>query len=94
MSLCLHKSGKLSKKTGGVATTTENAEDEIVSKQDYELYAICWAILDPSTGKAVNIVATVNVGPTYHARVASPVRTHYFFASLFFPSKCGSFISR
>lgn len=72
MSLSLHKSGKLS-------TKDANDDDEIVSKQNYELYGICWAILDPATGKAVNIVATINVGPTYHARVASPVSQWYVF---------------
>ena len=42
-------------------------------------YGICWAVLDPSTGKAINIVATINVGPTYHARIASPVSQWYVF---------------
>ena len=42
-------------------------------------YGICWAVLDPSTGKAINIMATINVGPTYHARIASPVSQWYVF---------------
>jgi len=42
-------------------------------------YGICWAVLDPSTGKAINIVATINVGPTYHAKIASPVSQWYVF---------------
>ena len=69
MSLSLHQSGKLSTSK----PSTEEAEDPVSSTKEYELYGICWAILDPATGKAVNIVATVNVGPTYHARIASPV---------------------
>ena len=80
MSLSLHQSGKLStKKPPPPVSSLEEAEekessqDSVLSSKDYELYGICWAILDPATGKAVNIVATVNVGPTYHARIASPV---------------------
>ena len=30
-------------------------------------------IVDPGSGQAHNIVAAINVGPTYHARIASPV---------------------
>merc|ERR1711936_335434 len=75
MSLSLHQSGKLSTKKH----LLEDAEDPVSSTKDYELYGICWAILDPSTGKAVNIVASINVGPTYHARTASHVSQWYVF---------------
>ena len=71
MTLNLHQSGKLS--TQETPLEEDGVEDEIISTRGYELYGICWAILDPATGKAVNIVATINVGPTYHARIASPV---------------------
>ena len=76
MSLSLHHSGKLSTKKDEPLPETEELkpEDPVSSTKDYELYGICWAILDPATGKAVNIVATVNVGPTYHSKIASPVR--------------------
>jgi hypothetical protein len=76
MSLVLHHSGKLSTKKDEPLPETEELkpEDPVSSTKDYELYGICWAILDPATGKAVNIVATVNVGPTYHSKIASPVR--------------------
>jgi PAB-dependent poly(A)-specific ribonuclease subunit 2 len=74
MSLQLHKSGKLEPPpSSSSANEDESTADEVISSKDYELYAITWAILDPATGKAINIVATVNVGPTYHARVGSPV---------------------
>merc|ERR1711988_1134534 len=75
MSLSWHQSGKM----GTSKPSTEEAEDPVSSTKEYELYGICWAILDPATGKAVNIVATVNVGPTYHARIASPVSQWYVF---------------
>jgi PAB-dependent poly(A)-specific ribonuclease subunit 2 len=81
MSLSLHHSGKLSTKKDEPLPETEELkpEDPVSSTKDYELYGICWAILDPATGKAVNIVATVNVGPTYHSKIASPVSQWYVF---------------
>jgi hypothetical protein len=36
-------------------------------------FAVCYVIIDPSSGKAHNIVAAINVGPSYHAKIASPV---------------------
>ena len=36
-------------------------------------YGVSTVILDPVSSQAHNIVAAINVGPTYHARVASPV---------------------
>ena len=45
----------------------------------YDIYGVCSVILDPSNGQANNIVASINVGPTYHARVASPVSQWYIF---------------
>ena len=75
MRLNLHETGKLSP---GIPEEGDE-EDRLLSFREYELYGICWAILDPSTGKAINIVATINVGPTYHARIASPVSQWYVF---------------
>jgi hypothetical protein len=42
-------------------------------------FAICYVIVDPGSGQAHNIVAAINVGPTYHARMASPVSFLWHF---------------
>jgi hypothetical protein len=32
--------------------------------------------MEPASSQAHNIVAAINVGPSYHARIASPVRCY------------------
>ena len=51
-----------------------NQESQIINLCfDIYRFAVCYVIIDPSTGKAHNIVAAINVGPSYHAKIASPV---------------------
>jgi len=45
----------------------------------YKLFAVCSVIRDPKSGTPVNVVAAIEVGSTYHARVASPVSQWYIF---------------
>ena len=57
----------------------EISDSPVVETKVYDIYGVCSVILDPSNGQANNIVASINVGPTYHARVASPVSQWYIF---------------
>ena len=68
------------KKDGKITYGNEDSLDpSVVETKVYQLYGVCYVILDPSNGQANNIVAAINVGPTYHARVASPVSQWYIF---------------
>jgi PAB-dependent poly(A)-specific ribonuclease subunit 2 len=70
-----HEDGKISHGKN----SAQISNSPIVETNVYELYGVCSVILDPSNGQANNIVASINVGPTYHARVASPVSQWYVF---------------
>lgn len=84
MTIHRHANGKVS--TGAdvkpLPSTNENDSPDslkVVETKTYELYGVCWAILDPTSAQPTNIVAAINVGPSYHARVASPVSQWYIF---------------
>lgn len=57
------------------AAASEGDGEEGVKR--YNLFAVCAVVQDPETGAPQNIVASVNVGPYYHARIASAVSQWY-----------------
>ena len=74
MILRLHENGKVSyEEQGG------DVGSPIVETKTFQLYGVCSVILDSATGLANNVCASINVGPTYHARIASPVSQWYIF---------------
>ena len=45
----------------------------------YHLYAVTSNVVDPVTPEASSLVSCVKVGPSYHARIGSPVSQWYIF---------------
>eukprot|EP00095_Tigriopus_kingsejongensis_P002899 maker-scaffold336_size202805-snap-gene-0.16 protein:Tk02899 transcript:maker-scaffold336_size202805-snap-gene-0.16-mRNA-1 annotation:"pab-dependent poly -specific ribonuclease subunit pan2" len=64
---------------GDVKSSAEKTESKVVETRKYHLLSICYTILDPTTNQAHNVVAAINVGQYYHARIASPVSQWYTF---------------
>ena len=73
MVLRLHENGKVSYQG------QDGIDSPIIDIRSFQLYGVCSVILDPSTSQSNNVCASINVGPTYHARVASPVSQWYVF---------------
>eukprot|EP00088_Acartia_fossae_P045284 TRINITY_DN4865_c0_g1_i2.p1 TRINITY_DN4865_c0_g1~~TRINITY_DN4865_c0_g1_i2.p1 ORF type:complete len:942 (-),score=230.14 TRINITY_DN4865_c0_g1_i2:411-3098(-) len=57
----------------------KNTDLEWVQTTRYELYAVCTNIMDPVNPDTTNLVSLVKVGPSYHARIGSPVSQWYIF---------------
>ena len=72
MKLRRHKDGSV---TNSFSEDDEDDED-IVECKTYELFGVCSNIVD-TNGISNNLVATINVGPKYHSRIASPVSQWY-----------------
>ena len=51
----------------------------IKESRTYLLYAVCCNIVDPINPEATSLVSCINVGPSYHARIGSPVSQWYIF---------------
>ncbi|XP_059097415.1 PAN2-PAN3 deadenylation complex catalytic subunit PAN2-like isoform X1 [Tigriopus californicus] len=64
---------------GGSEELSPLEREEILEDVQYELHTVCSTIVDPGTGQALNVVAGINVGDFYHARVGSPVSQWYLF---------------
>eukprot|EP00094_Tigriopus_californicus_P012745 TCALIF_12320-PA protein Name:"Similar to PAN2 PAB-dependent poly(A)-specific ribonuclease subunit PAN2 (Chaetomium globosum (strain ATCC 6205 / CBS 148.51 / DSM 1962 / NBRC 6347 / NRRL 1970))" AED:0.16 eAED:0.18 QI:0/0/0/0.5/0.8/0.83/6/0/703 len=64
---------------GGSEELSPLEREEILEDVQYELHTVCSTIVDPGTGQALNVVAAINVGDFYHARVGSPVSQWYLF---------------
>jgi len=64
---------------GLVYTNKDNPDLEIVECITYELFAVCTNIMDPVNPDTTNLVSLVKVGPSYHARIGSPVSQWYIF---------------
>ncbi|XP_059097984.1 PAN2-PAN3 deadenylation complex catalytic subunit PAN2-like [Tigriopus californicus] len=64
---------------GGSDDLSPLEREEILEDVQYELHTVCSTIVDPGTGQALNVVAAINVGDFYHARVGSPVSQWYLF---------------
>ena len=67
----------------GIVHTDEDVKEKQVNNikesQTYLLYAVCCNIVDPVNPEATSLVSCVNVGPSYHARIGSPVSQWYIF---------------
>jgi len=64
---------------GLVYTNKDDPNIEIIQSLKYELYAVCTNIMDPVNPDSTNLVSLVKVGPSYHARIGSPVSQWYIF---------------
>lgn len=63
----------------GTVHTSEKVGLEMVQKQTYSLYAVCCNIIDPVSPDTTNLISCIKVGPSYHARIGSPVSQWYIF---------------
>ena len=52
---------------------------DIKESQTYNLYAVCCNIVDPTNPEATSLISCINVAPSYHARIGSPVSQWYIF---------------
>merc|ERR1719187_2532825 len=64
----------------GIVRPSETASDvAVVESRAYSLYAVCNNVVDPVNPEATSLVSCVKVGPSYHARIGSPVSQWYIF---------------
>jgi PAB-dependent poly(A)-specific ribonuclease subunit 2 len=64
---------------GTVHTKEQLAGRTVTESRTYFLYAVCCNVTDPVTPDASSLVSCVQVGPSYHARIGSPVSQWYIF---------------
>merc|ERR1719282_1041129 len=66
----------------GIVHSEEDVKDKdlnIKESRTYHLYAVTCTIIDRATQEASSLVSCVKVGPSYHARIGSPVSQWYIF---------------
>ena len=52
---------------------------EVKESRTYHLYAVCCNVVDPVNPDNTSLVSCIKVGPTYHAKIGSPVSQWYIF---------------
>ena len=64
----------------GTVHTKENLGDKIAKEsRTYHLYSVCCNVVDPVNPEATSLNSCIKVGPSYHARIGSPVSQWYIF---------------
>jgi len=65
----------------GTVHTAEELKEGQESKESrtYHLYAVNCNVADPVNPEATSLVSCIKVGPSYHARIGSPVSQWYIF---------------
>jgi len=64
---------------GTVHTKDEIEGREVKESRTYHLYAVCCNVVDPVNPDSTSLVSCIKVGPSYHARIGSPVSQWYIF---------------
>ena len=64
---------------GTVHPANELEGRQVKESRTYHLYAVCCNVVDPVNPEASSLVSCVQVGPSYHARIGSPVSQWYIF---------------
>ena len=64
----------------GTVHYSADVEGKVMKEsRTYHLYAVTSNVVDPVTPEASSLVSCVKVGPSYHARIGSPVSQWYIF---------------
>jgi len=64
----------------GTVHTKGEVEGKVMKEsRTYHLYAVCCNVVDPINPDSTSLVSCVKVGPSYHARIGSPVSQWYIF---------------
>jgi len=63
----------------GIVRTSQDTDVPTAESRNYSLYAVCSNVVDPVNPEATSLVSCVRVGPSYHARIGSPVSQWYIF---------------